>query len=87
MCLISKEGVGYDINFEKVRSLNRNSNMTPIVLFVYNRPWHVRQCLESFLRFESSGGSAFRVLRRAEAPGRQSDAYLKMHSGEEPGIG
>jgi SAM-dependent methyltransferase len=32
--------------------------LAPIVLFVYNRPWHTRQCLESLSKNELAGQSA-----------------------------
>ena len=33
---------------------NQNLDLAPIVLFVYNRPWHTKQTLEELLKNELS---------------------------------
>ena len=43
----------------------------PVVLFVYNRPWHTEQCLESLSKCEGAGESELYVY--SDGPKRPED--------------
>ena len=64
-----------------------SSNITPIVLFVYNRPWHTRQTVEALQKNELAGQSDLIIYsdgspnEKAQVGVREVREYIKTITG------
>lgn len=53
-------------------------NLAPIVLFVYNRPWHTQQTVEALQRCELASGSDFYIFSDGPKDNASSEAKHKI---------
>lgn len=53
---------------------------SPIVLFVYNRPWHTQQTIEALQRNELAAESELYIYADGEKNGKISDSVLQVRS-------
>lgn len=53
--------------------------LAPIVLFVYNRPWHTEQALEALAKNEGAGQSVLYVFADGPKPGATDEGLEKIN--------
>jgi len=58
--------------------MNDNSNLAPVVLFVYNRPWHTQQTIEALQKNELASESELYVYSDAPKNGFATEDVIRV---------